>query len=30
MLGLKCKTDTPWVNILEIDIHEILTDHAFC
>ncbi|MFD0962464.1 tRNA-(ms[2]io[6]A)-hydroxylase [Pseudofulvibacter geojedonensis] len=30
MLGLKLATDPRWVNIVEKDIHEILTDHAFC
>ena len=30
MLGLKLQTDPRWVNIVESDIHEILTDHAFC
>ena len=30
MLGLKLQTDPRWVNIVENDIHEILTDHAFC
>ena len=30
MLGLKLQTDPIWVNIAESDIHEILTDHAFC
>lgn len=30
MLGLKLPTDPRWVNIVEKDIHEILTDHAFC
>lgn len=30
MLGLKLKTDTRWVNIVESNIDEILTDHAFC
>ena len=30
MLGLKLQTDPRWVNIVETDIHEILTDHAFC
>ena len=27
---LKLQTDPRWVNIVESDIHEILTDHAFC
>jgi tRNA-(ms[2]io[6]A)-hydroxylase len=30
MLGLKLATDPRWVNIVEKNIHEILTDHAFC
>lgn len=30
MLGLKMATDPRWVNIVEKDIQEILTDHAFC
>ncbi len=30
MLGLKLPTDPRWVNIVEKDIDEILTDHAFC
>jgi len=30
MLGLKLPTDPRWVNIVEQDIDEILTDHAFC
>lgn len=30
MLGLQLATDPRWVNIVEKDIHEILTDHAFC
>ena len=30
MLGLKLETDPRWVNIVEENIHEILTDHAFC
>ena len=30
MLGLKLPTDPRWVNIVEKNIHEILTDHAFC
>ena len=30
MLGLKLQNDPGWVNIVESDIHEILTDHAFC
>lgn len=30
MLGLKLPTDPRWVNIVEKDIEEILTDHAFC
>lgn len=30
MLGLKLPTDPRWVNIVETNIEEILTDHAFC
>ena len=30
MLGLKMPTDPRWVNIVEKNISEILTDHAFC
>ncbi len=30
MLGLKLKTDPRWVNIVENDISEILSDHAWC
>ena len=30
MLGLKLPTDPRWVNIVETNIGEILTDHAFC
>jgi tRNA-(ms[2]io[6]A)-hydroxylase len=30
MLGLKLKTDPRWVNIVETNIEEILTDHAWC
>jgi tRNA-(ms[2]io[6]A)-hydroxylase len=30
MLGLKLPTDPRWVNIAEIRIEEILTDHAWC
>ena len=30
MLGLKLPTDPGWVNIVEKNIEEILTDHAFC
>lgn len=30
MLGLKLATDPRWVNIVEKNIEEILTDHAFC
>ena len=30
MLGLKLPTDPRWVNIVERNIEEILTDHAFC
>ncbi len=30
MLGLKLSTDPRWVNIVETNIEEILTDHAWC
>lgn len=30
MLGLKLPTDPRWVNIVESNIGEILTDHAWC
>lgn len=30
MLGLKLPTDPRWVNIVESNISEILTDHAWC
>lgn len=30
MLGLKLPTDPRWVNIVEKNITEILTDHAYC
>lgn len=30
MLGLKLPTDPRWVNIVEKNIEDILTDHAFC
>src|ERR1035437_650522 len=30
MLGLKLPTDPRWVNIVESNIDEILTDHAWC
>lgn len=30
MLGLKLPTDPRWVNIVEKNIDEILTDHAWC
>ena len=29
-LGLKLPTDPRWVNLAEMDIEEILTDHAYC
>lgn len=29
-LGLKLPTDPRWVNLAEIDLGEILTDHAYC
>lgn len=30
MLGLKLSTDSRWVNIVESNIEEVLTDHAWC
>lgn len=30
MLGLKLPTDPRWINIVEKNIEDILTDHAFC
>ena len=30
MLGLKLKTDPRWVTVVESNIEEILTDHAWC
>lgn len=30
MLGLKLPTDPRWVDIAEMDLEEILTDHAYC
>lgn len=30
MLGLKLATDPRWVNVVESNIEEILTDHAWC
>ena len=30
MLGLKLVTDPRWVNMAEMDLEEILTDHAYC
>lgn len=30
MLGLKLPTDPRWVNLVEKNIQEILTDHAYC
>ncbi len=30
MLGLQLPTDPRWVNIVEKNIEEILTDHAYC
>ena len=30
MLGLKLPTDPRWVNLVEKNIEDILTDHAFC
>jgi tRNA-(ms[2]io[6]A)-hydroxylase len=30
MLGLKLATDPRWANLVETNIEEILTDHAWC
>jgi tRNA 2-(methylsulfanyl)-N6-isopentenyladenosine37 hydroxylase len=30
ILGLKLPTDPRWVNLTEMDLGEILTDHAYC
>ena len=30
ILGLQLPTDTRWVNLAEISLEEILTDHAYC
>ncbi len=30
MLGLKLPTDPRWVNLAEMDLADILTDHAYC
>ena len=30
MLGLKLATDPRWVNLAEMSIEDILTDHAYC
>lgn len=30
MLGLELPTDPRWVNLAEMDLEEILTDHAYC
>ena len=30
VLGLELPTDPRWVNLAEMDIREILTDHAYC
>ena len=30
MFGLKLPTDPRWIDIVKKNIHEILTDHAFC
>ncbi len=30
MLGLKLTTDPRWVNLAEMELAEILTDHAYC
>jgi tRNA-(ms[2]io[6]A)-hydroxylase len=29
-LGLKLPTDPRWANLAEMDLAEILTDHAYC
>ena len=30
ILGLKLPTDPRWVNLAELQLEEILTDHAYC
>jgi len=30
MLGLKLATDPRWANLVETDIEQILSDHAWC
>lgn len=30
MLGLKLPTDPRWVNLAEMSLEEVLTDHAYC
>ena len=30
MLGLKLPTDPRWVNLAEMSLENILTDHAYC
>ena len=30
VLGLKLPTDPRWVNLAEMDLAEILSDHAYC
>lgn len=30
MLGLKLRTDPRWVNLAQMSLEEILTDHAYC
>ena len=30
MLGLKLPTDPRWVNLAEMSLEDILTDHAYC
>ena len=30
MLGLKLPTDPRWVNLTEMNLEDILTDHAYC
>ena len=30
ILGLQLPTDPRWVNLVEIELEDILTDHAYC
>src|SRR6478752_10780129 len=30
MLGLKLATDPRWVNLAEMSLEDVLTDHAYC